>query len=450
MTDDTLTTDTRTNTPDGVVNKFKSGRALPAILGLGYAGLPLAIAFAEAGLTTLGLDIDSQKIEDIDRGGSYISHIPSERIRRLVDQGTLRASTDFGMLARCDAAVICVPTPLAEGKTPDLQYVIATAKAIASHLHPGQLVVLESTTYPGTTEEILLPILQATGLQVGKDFFLAYSPEREDPGNREFTTRTIPKIVGGISDACLRVASAVYECIVEQVVPASSTRAAEAVKLLENIYRSVNIAMVNELKLLFERMDIDIWEIIASASTKPFGFSPFYPGPGLGGHCIPIDPFYLSWKAKQFDMPTRFIELAGEINTAMPAHVVERVNDALNFAGKPLNGAQILLIGASYKRDVNDTRESPTLAIIRLLEAKQAVVRFHDPYVAVLRSRHLSREMSSSALEKDVLAASDAVIIITDHRCIDYQFIVDNTRLVVDTRNITRSCRSSRATIVTA
>ena len=447
MIDSTLT---RRNTPDDLISKFRSRRATAAVLGLGYAGLPLAFAFAEAGLTTIGLDIDSQKIEDIAHGRSYISHIPSERITRLVNQGTFRASTDFGMLARCDAAVICVPTPLGEGKTPDLHYVIDTAKAIARHLHSGQLVVLESTTYPGTTEEIVLPILRATGLEVGKDFFLAYSPEREDPGNSKFTTRTIPKVVGGITDNCLRVASAVYECVVEQVIPASSAKAAEAVKLLENIYRSVNIAMVNELKLLFERMDIDIWEIIAAASTKPFGFSPFYPGPGLGGHCIPIDPFYLSWKAKQFDISTRFIELAGEVNTAMPAHVVERVNDALNLAGKPLKGAEILLIGAAYKRDVNDTRESPTLAIIRLLEAKQVVVRFHDPYVPVLRSRHLSREMSSSALEKEVLAASDAVIIVTDHQCIDYQFIVDNTALVVDTRNVTRSCRRSRAAIVKA
>src|SRR6267154_6070197 len=383
--------------------RFRSKRAKIGIVGLGYAGLPLACTYAEAGFHVVGFDIDALKVQQISRGKSYIRHIDRERIDRLVRAGVLTATVDFAQLARCDAAIICVPTPLAEGRVPDLNFVIETAKTIAKYLHLGQLVVLESTTYPGTTDEVLLPILVESGLRVGEDFFLAFSPEREDPANREFSTRTIPKIVGGVTPNCLQVASAAYSEVVERVVPVSSARVAEAAKLLENIYRCVNIAMINELKLLFERMNIDTWEVVKAASTKPFGFTPFYPGPGLGGHCIPIDPFYLSWKARQYDFQTRFIELAGEINSALPGHVVDRVASALNLQGKALKGTNILLIGVAYKPDVDDVRESPALTIIKLLHSRLARVHYHDPLVPRLRSRHLDHEMSSVELTEEVV-----------------------------------------------
>src|SRR5690348_1514312 len=309
---------------------FTTRRARIGVLGLGYAGLPLACTFAEAGFRVTGFDVDTAKVKKLSSGQSYIAHIDAERIGRLIESGNFSASSDFSGLARCDAAIICVPTPLADGRVPDLRYVVETAQAVRSNLHRGLLVVLESTTYPGTTDEVLLPLFADSGMQVGVDFFMAFSPEREDPANGDFSTRTIPKVVGGITANCLAVATAAYGAVVDRVVPVSSARVAEAAKLLENIYRCVNIAMINELKLLFERMDIDTWEVVKAASTKPFGFTPFYPGPGLGGHCIPIDPFYLSWKARQYDFQTRFIELAGEINSALPAHVVGRVSDGLN------------------------------------------------------------------------------------------------------------------------
>ena len=430
--------------------RFRNRGAKIGVLGLGYAGLPLACSFAEANFRVTGFDIDARKVQKICDGRSYIAHIESALINRLVAGGRLTATSDFARLSDCDATIVCVPTPLAEGRVPDLKYVIDTTRSVKASLHKGQLVVLESTTYPGTTEEVVLPILAESGLQPGKDFFLAFSPEREDPANKDFTTRTIPKIVGGVTAQCLQVAAAAYGEVVERVVPVSSTRVAEAAKLLENIYRSVNIAMINELKLLFEQMKIDTWEVVNAASTKPFGFTPFYPGPGLGGHCIPIDPFYLTWKARQYDFQTRFIELAGEINSAMPAHVIDRVADGLNFQGKPLKGAYVLVIGAAYKPDVDDVRESPALAIIRLLHSKLARVSYYDPLVPRLRSRHLECEMLSIELTAEALKAADAVIIVTNHSCIDYRFIVHNARLIVDTRNATASCRDGQDNVLLA
>ena len=433
------------------VEKFNSRRARVGVLGLGYAGLPLTCCFAEAGFETIGFDVDRTKIQKLQAGQSYIGHIPSERIARLVKDGALRATADFSALHECDAAIICVPTPLGEGQAPDLTYVVNTAKAVAAHLHRGQLVVLESTTYPGTTDEVLLPLFEPSGLKVGEDYFVAFSPEREDPANGNYSTRTIPKIVGGVTDKCGAVAVAAYSALVERVVPVSSARVAEAAKLLENIYRCVNIAMINELKLLFERMDIDVWEVIKASATKPFGFTPFYPGPGLGGHCIPVDPFYLTWKAKQYDFSTRFIELAGEINSAMPQHVVDRLTAGLNLAGKALNGAKILLIGAAYKRNVEDVRESPAIRIIQLLHERLATVSYYDPHVPRLETRHLERALfSEPQLSPEVIAFSDAVVIVTDHSSIDYEMILQHAKLVVDTRNATAPYRTPAHKVIMA
>ena len=430
--------------------KFQHRRATVGILGLGYAGLPLACSFAEKGICTVGFDIDDHKIRALCEGRTYIGHIPPERIERLVRKKSLRPSTDLDRLSSCDAAIICVPTPLGEGRAPDLTYVQKTATEISLRLSRGQLVVLESTTYPGTTDEVLQGIFTRRGMKVGQDYFLAFSPEREDPANVQFDTTQIPKLVGGVTEDCLAVASAAYGAVFDRVVPVSSARVAEAAKLLENIYRCVNIAMVNELKLLFERMRIDIWEVIEAASTKPFGFTPFYPGPGLGGHCIPIDPFYLSWKARQFEFPTRFIELAGEINTSMPKHVVNRLTDGLNLDGKPLKGARILIIGVAYKRNVDDVRESPALAIIRELERRLADVFYHDPHVPVLRSRHLLREMKTVSLAAETVRGYDAAVIVTDHQCVDYRMLLENCRLVIDSRNATAPYRKPGHNVILA
>jgi UDP-N-acetyl-D-glucosamine dehydrogenase len=423
------------------IAKFSDRAARIGLIGLGYAGLPLAFTFAEADFETVGFDIDEAKVEQINRGESYIRHLSSERLRALVKNERFRATCDFSELSRCDAAIICVPTPLGEGRTPDLTHVANTARTIKDYLHRGQLVVLESTTYPGTTDGLVLSILAESGLKVGKDFFLAFSPEREDPANRDFTTRSIPKVVGGVTSECLAVALAVYGRAIEQTVPVSSARVAEATKLLENIYRCVNIAMINELKLLFERMMIDVWEVIQAASTKPFGFTPFYPGPGLGGHCIPVDPFYLSWKAREYDFPARFIELAGEINAAMPEHVVTRVSEGLNLQGKPVRDARILLVGVAYKRDIEDIRESPALTIIRLLEQRLARVSYHDPFVPTLKSRHLIRVMHSMPFTREHVRSYDAAVIVTDHSCLNYQMLLDSAPLVIDTRNATAAHR---------
>jgi UDP-N-acetyl-D-glucosamine dehydrogenase len=432
------------------IAKFKDGTARVGVLGLGYAGLPLTCCFAEAGFETLGFDVDHAKIEHLSAGRSYIGHIPAGRIARPVDSGGLKPTSDFAELRHCDAAIICVPTPLGEGRNPDLTFVINTARAVSAQLHRGELVVLESTTYPGTTDEVLLPLFAGSGLKVWEDYFLAFSPEREDPANGDFSTRTIPKVVGGVTQNCGRVAVALYSALVERVVPVSSARAAEAAKLLENIYRCVNIAMINELKLLFERMDIDVWEVIKASATKPFGFTPFYPGPGLGGHCIPVDPFYLTWKARQYDFNTRFIELAGEINSSMPQHVVDRLTEGLNLMGKALNGAQILLIGAAYKKNVEDVRESPAIRIIQLLHERLANVSYYDPHVPRLETRHLEKPLFSVCLSPEMVKSSDAVIIVTDHSSIDYSMILDHAALVVDTRNATATHRKPSHKVIMA
>jgi UDP-N-acetyl-D-glucosamine dehydrogenase len=426
--------------------------AKAGVIGLGYVGLPLVSAVARAGFWTLGLDIDPDKAARLNAGRSYIRHIPDDAIQELLATERFEATTDFGRVAELDVILICVPTPLSRHRTPDLTFIEATARAIAPHLQPGQLVVLESTTYPGTTAEVLKPILETSGLRSGSDLFLAYAPEREDPGNATFTTGRIPKVVGGEGEAALDLACTFYRQFIGQVVPVSSTATAEAVKLTENIFRAVNIALVNELKVVFEAMAIDVFEVIDAAKTKPFGYMPFYPGPGLGGHCIPIDPFYLTWKAHEYEIPTRFIELAGEINTAMPAHVVERLARALDARfGKGLNGARILLIGLAYKKNVDDIRESPALKIMDLLEGRGAKLAYHDPYVALIPpTREYSHYQGrrSTPLDADALARFDAALIVTDHDEIDWQALVDGIPLVVDTRNVTRSVSRNRERIL--
>jgi len=408
------------------------------IMGLGYVGLPLARAFAEAGFTVLGFDTDPEKRRHLLAGRSYLKHIAAESLAPLIASGHLQPQDGVGRLPEADVVLICVPTPLGPARSPDLGYVEATGRAIAAALRPGQLVVLESTTYPGTTEEVLQPLMEAQGLAVGREVFLAFSPEREDPGNPDYGTRDIPKVVGADDAASRRLAEALYATIVPQVVPVANARTAEAVKLTENIFRAVNIALVNELKVIYEALDIDIWDVIEAAKTKPFGFMAFYPGPGLGGHCIPIDPFYLSWKARTLDVEAAFIELAGEVNRAMPERVVQRLADALNDRGKGLKGARVLLLGIAYKKNVDDMRESPALVLIERLEAKGADVAFHDPHVATIPP---TREHASLAgrrslpLDAATLAAVDAVLIATDHDAIDYALIARHARLVVDTRN---------------
>ncbi len=413
------------------------------IIGLGYVGLPLALQFARNGVVTLGLDIDAAKVDAINSGKSYIHHIPSESIQTQVNSGKLQASTDFARIAQCDAVIICVPSPLNKNREPDISYIIETGIAIAPHLKPGTLVVLESTTYPGTTDEDLRSVLEAgSGLVAGTDFHLAFSPEREDPGNPNSKVAKIPKVVGGLTTKCLEKAVALYSQAVETVVPVSSCRAAEATKLLENIFRSVNIALVNELKVVYGAMGIDVWEVIEAAKTKPFGYMPFYPGPGLGGHCIPIDPFYLTWKAREYGQATRFIELAGEINTAMPKHVVNRVTEALNSCKKPLNGSKILLVGLAYKANVDDDRESPTYVLMDLLTAAGADVAYFDPYVPVIRpSREHGHWAGTKSIpwDKSTVSSFDAVLISTAHANVDYEQLVDWSSLIIDTRNATRA-----------
>ncbi len=407
------------------------------IIGLGYVGLPLLLRFGEVGFKILGFDLDRAKIGQLNDGLSYIQHIPSQRISDLRKAERLEATDEFGRLAEADALIICVPTPLTRQRDPDLQYVLKTADHIAKTLRAGQLISLESTTYPGTIEDVFLPRLVQSGLTIGRDFFVAFSPEREDPGNARYTTSTIPKVVGGVTPSCLELAKALYQEVVDRVIPVSSTRVAEATKVLENIYRAVNIAMVNELKLVFDRMDIDIWEVIEAAKTKPFGFQPFYPGPGLGGHCIPIDPFYLTWKAREFGIATRFIELAGEVNSAMPAYVVQKLADALNSRGKPMKGSRVLVAGVAYKRDVDDMRESPSLEIIELLIARGVKTEYSDPYFPQLpsvRRHHL--ELASVSLTAENLRAYDAVILATDHSSFPYELMFKHATLIVDSHNV--------------
>ena len=420
-----------------LVEKIKKKEAIIGIIGLGYVGLPLVIEFCRAGFKVVGFDTNEEKVEVLRQGKSYIHHIPEEKIKACLPRFTPTA--DFSKLSEVDCIIICVPTPLNRYREPDMTYVFHTGKTIAQYLRPGQLVVLESTTYPGTTDEDLRRILEESGLVAGRDFYLAYSPEREDPGNRDFSTSEIPKVVGGINRESLEVARAMYGEIVAKTVPVSSTRVAEAVKLLENIYRAVNIALVNELKLLFDRMDIDIWEVIEAASTKPFGFQAFYPGPGIGGHCIPVDPFYLTWKAREYDFHTRFIELAGEINAQMPYHVVQKTIEALNERGKSIKGARILVLGVAYKKDVDDMRESPSLKIIQLLEEKGAVVDYNDPYIPEIpRLRKYDFRKQSVPLTAENLRKYDCVLVATDHSAYDERFLLENAQLIVDTRNLIR------------
>src|SRR5437016_6181081 len=422
---------------EALIERFRGCEARIGIVGLGYVGLPLLRAVVEKGFPALGFDVDRNKVDILNAGGSYIRHIEPESIARLRREERFSATDDFRRLAEVDAIILCVPTPLTRQREPDLTYVVRTTESIAPHLRPGQLVVLESTTYPGTTREIMRPILETSGLRSGRDFFLAYSPEREDPGNDRFGTRDIPKVVGGDGDPAMRLACAFYDQVVARTVPVSSTDAAEAVKLTENIFRSVNIALVNELKIVFEAMGIDIWEVIEAAKTKPFGYMPFYPGPGLGGHCIPIDPFYLTWKAREFDITTRFIELAGQINAAMPQHVITRLADELDRRfSKGLNGARILILGIAYKKNVDDMRESPTLKLMQLLENRRAWVDYFDPYIPEIPKTREHPEFAgriSIAFDPSVLGQYDAALIATDHDNVDYRTLVDRSRLIIDT-----------------
>ena len=410
------------------------------IIGLGYVGLPLGLAFAAKEFNVLGFDLDERKIKFLEKSKSYIKHINEVNIKKVISNGKLKVTTDFSKLPKVDVIIICVPTPLDEHREPDMSYVVDTAKTVAKYLRRGQLVTLESTTYPGTTDELLQPLFENAGgknkFKVGKDFYLAFSPEREDPNNPDYSTVTIPKVVGGVTPKCLEIATTLYDQVIIRTVPVSSPRAAEASKLLENIYRSVNIALVNELKMVFDKMDIDIWEVIAAASTKPFGFKPFYPGPGLGGHCIPIDPFYLTWKAREFEINTKFIELAGEINTYQPYYVVERSAEALNKFKKALNGSKVLILGAAYKKDIDDMRESPSLKLIDIYREKGASVDYSDPLIPILpKTRKYKFDMKSVKLSKEKIQSYDLVVLSTDHSIFDYKLIANNSKLIVDSRN---------------
>jgi len=417
-------------------DKITQKKFLLGIIGLGYVGLPLSLTFLRKDIPVLGFDLDAKKINMLHAGVSYIKHIPSEELAGFVQQGKFAATDDFSRLNEPDVLLICVPTPLTQNREPDMQYIENTAHSIARVLRPGQMIILESTTYPGTTVELLLPILESSGLAAGKDFALAFSPEREDPGNPKYSTAVIPKVVGGIDAESTKLAADFYKTGLQSVVEVSSTQTAEMSKLLENIFRSVNIALVNELKILCHRMGIDVWEVIRASSTKPFGYMPFYPGPGLGGHCIPIDPFYLTSKAREYDFPTKFIELAGEVNSAMPYYVVQRVMEALNHRKKSINGSRILLLGMAYKKDVDDPRESPSFKLLELLQEKGAEVSYNDPHIPVLpKMRKYSFTLESTDLTAETLAAMDCILLATDHSAYDYQFILDHADLIVDSRN---------------
>lgn len=421
-----------------LLNSIQKKQSLISIVGLGYVGLPLMIRFADVGFRVLGIDVDTVKNQAIQEGRSYIEHIPSADIQRV--QSHIQASNDFSLAKEADVIILCVPTPLNKYREPDLSYVIQTMDSLLPYLRPGQLISLESTTYPGTTEEELKTRIESLGFKVGVDIFLVYSPEREDPGNAHFTTATIPKVCGGDTQSCRDLGVALYSQVIHQVVPVSSTKVAEMTKLLENIHRSVNIGLVNEMKILADRMDIDIFEVIDAAATKPFGFVPYYPGPGIGGHCIPIDPFYLTWKAREFGMHTRFIELAGEINSSMPKWVVHKTAEALNLNEKPLKNSRILILGIAYKRNVDDMRESPSLEIMEILQEKGAIVSYVDPHVPKMPAlRHHHFEMNSLDLSIDVIAQQDAIILATAHQAFDYEMIAQHASLIIDTRGAFRA-----------
>jgi UDP-N-acetyl-D-glucosamine dehydrogenase len=420
-----------------LLERITSRRARAGVIGLGYVGLPLAVELARAGFDTVGIDVDAAKVDAVNRGESYIPDVPGDEVGSLVAAGRLSATTDVAVVGMLDTVNICVPTPLRKTKDPDLSFVVAAVEAVAAHLHPGMLVILESTTYPGTTDEVVQPALERSGLRVGEDVFLAFSPERVDPGNPTFQTRNVPKVVGGATPACSALAAALYGAAIETIVPVSSPRVAEMVKLLENTFRAVNIGLVNELALMCDRLGIDVWEVVDAARTKPFGFMPFYPGPGLGGHCIPIDPFYLSWKARQAGFEARFIELAGQVNGTMPHFVADKVAEALNVRRKAVNGSSILVAGIAYKRDIDDMRESPALDVLGLLHARGADVRYADPHVPALDARAWAggERLESVDLSPSTLAAADCVVIVTDHGAFDYAAILEHADLVVDTRN---------------
>lgn len=425
---------------NGLMPLLERREAKVAVVGMGYVGLPLALTIGEAGFPVLGFDVDEDKVWALGEGRSYIKTVGSERVQEMNRTGRFGASSDFARLSEADVVVVCVPTPLTKNREPDMSFVERSAETIARYLRPGQLVVLESSTWPGTTRELVLPILERNGLRVGVDFFLAYSPEREDPGNAGFDTREIPKLVAGTTEACLSHAMRLYESAVERVVGVSSLEVAEMAKLHENIFRSVNIALVNELKQLCQRMRVDVFEVVEAAATKPFGFMPFFPGPGIGGHCIPVDPFYLTWKARELEFSTKFIELAGEINSSMPRYVVQRTMEELSRRSRPMGDARILVLGLAYKRNIDDVRESPSLRVIELLEAEGCRVTYHDPYVPrTHRMRHHDLQMESVHLSETTVARQDAVIILTDHDGVDYGMVVKNAPLVVDTRGVMRA-----------
>lgn len=441
------------NVKDQLAAKIEKSEAVVCIIGLGYVGLPLLVEFARSGFHAIGLDIDARKVEELMAGRSYFLHIPAEPIAEAVESGRLEATSDFSRVSDADVVIICVPTPLNEHREPDLTFVTSTTKDLAPYLHHGQLIILESTTYPGTTDGVIRELLEQKDLQLDRDFFLAFSPEREDPGNREYTLGRIPKVVGGVTPDSTELAVHLYSMIVDQVVPVPTAATAEAVKLTENIFRAVNIALVNELKMIYQSMGIDVWEVIRAAATKPFGYMPFYPGPGLGGHCIPIDPFYLSWQAKKFGINTRFIELAGEINANMPGYVIDRLGEALNEHEKCFKNSRILILGMAYKRDIDDIRESPALILYELLLARGAVLDYYDPYIPIIpRTRkHAQLEgVTSIQWDENKLSEYDAVLIITDHTCVDYAAVVREAKLVVDTRNATADVTEGREKIYRA
>lgn len=429
--------------------KIADKTAKVGVIGLGYVGLPLINAFTKVGFQCIGYDVDQSKVDALNAGQSYIKHIRSETVAGWIREGQLEPTADMSRLSEADALLICVPTPLNDSRDPDLRYVEGTGEAIAKTLRPGQLVVLESTTYPTTTRDVLLPILSKSGLKPGTDFYLAYSPEREDPGNPDYSAEGIPKVVGGIDEASSRLAQQLYSHSIVKVIPVSSPEVAEACKILENTYRAVNIALVNELKTLFDRMEIDVWEVIDAAKTKPFGFQAFYPGPGLGGHCIPIDPFYLTWLARKQGLNTRFIELAGEVNSRMPRYVINRLSEFLNDAGKPINGSKICMLGMAYKKDVDDPRESPSFELMELLLERGADLSYNDPHIPSLpKMRHYDvPDMISQELTPEFLAAQDCVIIATDHSAYDYDFVVEHSGMVLDTRNATKCVTAGREKI---
>ncbi|MEW5975042.1 MAG: nucleotide sugar dehydrogenase [Acidobacteriota bacterium] len=424
-----------------LLQKIESKQVQVGVIGMGYVGLPLATEIANAGIPVIGFDVDEAKVNQINQGASYIPDVPSALVSKHVQDGRFRAVTDFGMLEQVNAIIICVPTPLGKTKDPDLSMVVSAVEKISEHLRPNQLIVLESTTYPGTTEELLLPKLEESGLRAGRDFFLAFSPERVDPGNPVYQTHNTPKVIGGVTPQCLEVACKLYQHFIAKVVPVSSSRCAEMVKLLENTFRSVNIGLVNEVALMCDRLGVDVWEVIDAAATKPFGFMPFQPGPGLGGHCIPIDPLYLSWKLKTLNYRARFIELASEINADMPHYVVNKVNDLLNESAKSVKNSKVLVVGVSYKKDIDDLRESPALDVIQLLKNRGAKVMYHDPYVPEVSLDTIT--LLSTDLE-EALSQADCTVIVTNHSVLDYQKIVDLSKAVLDTRNATKGIKSSK------